>query len=114
MYNVSIEYNEGNATQTLSAAAKECFAHVSLNGHHCNVALINVTDYGVFEHLAADHVEITKVTLTDVDNNVVYMSEYWNVVESINHSFPSEGPSRCDVNFTRCDHNTHNGMSSAA
>ena len=113
MYNVSVEYKEGNATQTLNAVAKECFAHVSIYGHHCNISLANISDHGVFEHMAAEHVEITKVSLTDADNNVVYVSEYWNVVDSVNHSFPSEGPARCDVNFARCDHSNHNGMPSA-
>ena len=113
MYNVSVEYRDGIASQTLSATAKECYAHVSANGHHCSVALTNVSDHGAFEHLAAEHVEVTKISLTDTDGNVVYMSEYWNVVDSVNHSFPSEGPARCDVNFTRCDHDSHNGMPSA-
>ena len=107
MYNVSIEYKVDDSVQTLTANVRECFAHVSMTGHHCNVILANVADHSVFEKLAAEHNEVTKVSLTDSENNTVYMSEYWNCVESVNHSFPYEGATRCDVSFSRCNHDTH-------
>ena len=108
MYTLIIEYKENGQTKTLTAEATECYAHVSTMGTNCNVVLANVTDHGVMENLAAQHVTITKVSLKNGEEETVYYSEYWNCLNSVSHSFPANGEGRCDVNFTHCINEAHN------
>ena len=108
MYTLIIEYKENGQVKTLTAEATECYAHVSTMGTNCNVVLANVTDHGVMENLAAQHVTISRVSLKNDEEKTVYFSEYWNCLNSVSHSFPANGEGRCDVNFTHCDNEAHN------
>ena len=107
MYTLIVEYNENGQAKTLTAEAVECFAHVSTMSTNCNVVLANVTDHGVMENLAAQHVTITKVFLKNSAEETVYYSEHWNCLNSVSHSFPVSGEGRCDINFTHCDNEAH-------
>ena len=109
MYTLIIEYKENDQAQTLTAEAKECYANVSAMGTNCNVVLANVTDHGVMENLAAQQVNITKVSLKSAEKTV-YNSEYWNCLNSVSHSFPANGEGRCDVNFTHCEDEGNNAV----
>ena len=99
MYNLTLTYKMSKESATATHAVEECYAHVSAVGQHCNMILPASANIGDYENIAADSMEVEQVVLTNEEGEVVYSSDYWNRVMSVNYNFSQTGTSRCEIQF---------------
>lgn len=91
MYVMNVEYQIGEEIKQAVHAVVECHDHISSDDSSCRIVVPKDADVSAYEAVALHNGKITKLILTNEEDEELYVSTRWPVVTHVHKSFNVEG-----------------------